>query len=299
VLYVGGFLAALAVLARERPEWIWQGLAIAFVFLALSCPVSFYFYYIRDMHPLSYRLYGIGQISHPILGAYVMALVVVWGAQFRPLGWWKCLLWGGLLLLALAFIVLGQSRGAMLALIIGICAMPLWGGGRVAWIGCISILIAAWVGYQLFEPLILQRGLSYRPEIFLASLEMVAQKPFMGLGIGSDYRVVTANYPEGFDHSHNGFTHVAIELGIMGVVLWVGLWMSAFRIAWNHRQSREGRLVLGSLVVSLVALQFDASSLWDTPRAEWFITWLPLALALALVARPQSARLRSACLVVS
>jgi hypothetical protein len=36
-------------------------------------------------------------------------------------------------------------------------------------------------------------------------------------------------------------------------------------------------------VFSSLAMQFDAASLTGTPRAEWFITWLPVALASVLV----------------
>ena len=171
--------------------------------------------------------------------------------------------------------------------------MPLLGGGRGTWICCLVLVIAAGVGYHTFEPLVLQRGLSYRPEIFLASVEMILRHPLQGIGIGTPYRVVTANYPAGFDHSHNAFTHVGIQLGFVGVALWAMAWAGAVWTAWQHRRSREGRLVLGSLIVSFVALQFDAASLWGTPRAEWFVTWLPLGLALALVACRQGDRLRT------
>ncbi|MDO9616638.1 MAG: O-antigen ligase family protein [Pseudomonas sp.] len=299
VLYIGIFLVSLALLSSQYPERVWQGLAVAFVGLALSCCVSIYLFYIRDMQPLSARLEGIGQVGHPILGAYVMALVVIWGARFKPSGVSQGFLWGVLMLFALAFVLLGQSRGAMLALIAGISALLLLRGGRFVWMGGIVLMVVCWVGYELFAPFILARGLSYRPEIFQASLDMVMQNPFLGLGIGTDYRVVTSNYPEGFDHTHNGFTHVAVELGVPGVILWIGLWLSAFHIAWQHRFSAGGRLVFGTLVVSLAALQFDAASLWGTPRAEWFVVWLPLALTLALIAQPHSVRLRSACIEVS
>lgn len=299
VFYVGFFLISLALLSSQHPERIWQGLAVAFVSLALACSASMYIFYIRDMQPLSARLEGVGQLGHPILGAYVMALVLIWGARFKPSGAWQNLLWGVLMLSALAFILLGQSRGATLALIAGIFILLLLRGWRAVWIGGAAIMFACWVGYELFAPFIRARGFSYRPEIFQASLGMFLQNPFLGLGIGTDYRVVTFNYPEGFDHTHNGFTHVAVELGLPGVILWVGLWFSAFRIAWQHRFSAEGRLVFGTLVVSLAALQFDAASLWGTPRAEWFVIWLPLALTLALIAQPHSARLRPACIEVS
>jgi O-antigen ligase len=299
VLYVGVFLVSLALLSFEHPERLWHGLAIASVGLALAGATSIYLFYFRDMQPLMARLYGIGQIGHPILGAYVMALVVIWGGRFKPSGVWPNVLWGALMLFALAFIFLGQSRGAVLALITGIFALLLLRGGRAVWLGGAAIGLLCWVGYELFAPLILARGLSYRPEIFQASLDMFLQNPFLGLGIGTDYRVVTFNYPEGFDHTHNGFTHVGVELGLPGVALWISLWLSALHIAWQHRFSAEGRLVFGTLVVSLAALQFDAASLWGTPRAEWFVIWLPLALTLALVAQPRSDKLRPVCIEAS
>lgn len=299
VLYVGVFLVSLALLSFEHPERLWHGLAIASVGLALAGITSIYLFYFRDMQPLMARLYGIGQIGHPILGAYVMALVVIWGGRFKPSGVWPNVLWGALMLFALAFIFLGQSRGAVLALITGIFALLLLRGGRAVWLGGAATGLVCWVCYELFAPLILARGLSYRPEIFQASLDMFLQNPFLGLGIGTDYRVVTFNYPEGFDHTHNGFTHVAVELGLPGVALWISLWLSALHIAWQHRFSAEGRLVFGTLVVSLAALQFDAASLWGTPRAEWFVIWLPLALTLALVAQPHSDKLRPVCIEAS
>lgn len=299
VLYVGVFLVSLALLSFEHPERLWHGLAIASVGLALAGATSIYLFYFRDMQPLMARLYGIGQIGHPILGAYVMALVVIWGGRFKPSGVWPNVLWGALMLFSLAFIFLGQSRGAVLALITGIFALLLLRGGRAVWLGGAAIGLVCWVCYELFAPLILARGLSYRPEIFQASLDMFLQNPFLGLGIGTDYRVVTFNYPEGFDHTHNGFTHVAVELGLPGVALWISLWLSALHIAWQNRFSAEGRLVFGTLVVSLAALQFDSASLWGTPRAEWFVIWLPLALTLALVAQPHSDKLRPVCIEAS
>jgi len=293
VLFVLLFLTGLVVLSSGRPHVVCKGLAIGFVGLALAAGAGIYVFYVRDMHLLVERLQGIGEVSHPILGAYVMAVATIWGLLTFPHGLARRLVWICLLLMLLSFIALGQSRGAMLALAMGIGCMPLLGGGRVAWICCLVLAIAAGAGYLAFEPLILERGLSYRPEIFMASLDMIMQHPLQGIGIGTPYRVVTANYPAGFDHSHNAFTHVGIQLGLVGVVLWGLIWASAVWTAWHHRRSREGRLVLGTLIVSFVALQFDAASLWGTPRAEWFVTWLPLGLTLALVARNQSDRLRT------
>ncbi|MCQ4304145.1 polymerase [Stutzerimonas frequens] len=282
VLYVGLFLGSFVLLALERPAFVWKGLGLAFVLLALSCPISIYLFYGLDTHPLHARLRGIGQAGHPILGAYVMALAVVWGLQCLPRIGWQRIVWGALLAMLMLFIALGQSRGAMLALGLAAISMPFWGGGRGGWLVFLSACLIALGGFFFFAPFILERGLSHRPDIFWSSVDMISAKPWLGLGIGADYRVVTAHFPRGADHSHNVFTHAAIELGMPGLVLWAALWLTAFKVAWGARHSREGRILLSSLLVSFVAQQFDAASLWGSPRAEWFVTWLPIGLAMAL-----------------
>lgn len=288
VLYVCLFLLGFLLLALERQALLWNGLCFAFVSLALSCPLSFYLFYVHDTNPLSARLLGIGEAGHPILGAYVMALAAIWGLQFFPRTIGRRLLWSLPMVALLLFVVLGQSRGAMLALGIAALTMPLWSRGRFVWLVSLFTCAIAVVGLVLFLPLILLRGLSYRPEIFVSSVEMIMQHPWLGQGIGADYRVVTPNFPDGFDHSHNAFTHSAILLGLPGLLLWSGLWLISFRLAWVERETREGRLVLSTLLVSFVASQFDAASLWGSPRAEWFVTWLPIGLSLALAVRRSS-----------
>ena len=68
------------------------------------------------------------------------------------------------------------------------------------------------------------RGVSYRPQILMASLQMIAEHPWRGLGLGGDYKV----FADGmyFDHAHNLFTHVAIELGLPGLLLWCAAWLA-------------------------------------------------------------------------
>lgn len=286
VFYVVLFLCAMTALGMARQQAIWKTLGVAFVFLALAFPVSFYLYYIVAMHDFNQRLWGIGQIGHPILGSYVMALAAVWGTRFCPAGWRARLLWGGVMVMAMSFVVMGQSRGALLAMVVGLCAMSLVSlERRYAWLGCAAVLVGVGVGFILFEPLLMSRGLSYRPDIFLESLAMIAQNPLLGMGIGADYRVVTDNYPAGFDHAHNSFTHTGIELGGPGLLLWVGIWLLAFLSIWGRCRTKEGQLVLGTLLVSIIALQFDTGSQWETPRAEWFVVWLPIGLVMALKAR--------------
>lgn len=136
-----------------------------------------------------------------------------------------------------------------------------------------------------YDLLIMQRGSSYRPEIFQVSLQMIAEHPWTGLGLGAFYRVEAAGLQ--FDHTHNMFTHVAVELGLPGMLLWVAVWLFTLGEIVRARSTPFGKLLLSLWVFSTLAMQFDAASLTGTPRAEWFISWLPVGLAMLLPgARP-------------
>ncbi len=291
IVYVMLFLVAFPLLQVVRPQAIGLLLRVATIGLALAALWSLYLHFYAHVRPFGERLGGIGEAAHPILGGYVMALAAVWGLQFIPRGLPLRLLWAGLLVLLFGFVVLTQSRGACLALLFSVLSMPLWSGGRRAWLIAGGIAVGALVGMLRFGSWFMERGVSYRPEIFAESVSMMLQRPWLGLGIGSDYHVVTANYPAGFDHSHNLLTHVGIELGLVGLLLWLAVWLCTLLAGWRERATLEGRLLLGSVILASVAVQTDAASIWGTPRAEWFLTWLPVGLALALVARAASVKM--------
>lgn len=72
------------------------------------------------------------------------------------------------------------------------------------------------------------------------------------------------NFSAGFDHAHNSFTHTGIELGGVGFLLWVGVWLLAFFFCMVQATNQRGQLALGTLLVAVVALQFDTGSQWET-----------------------------------
>jgi O-antigen ligase len=162
-----------------------------------------------------------------------------------------------------------------------ILAMPIWCRDRRSRIIAAAALIVAMLAFWLFESLVLARGASYRPQILLASLQMIAEHPWRGLGLGSHYTVFADG--QYFDHAHNLFTHVAIELGLPGLLLWAATWIAVLREAWKVRETLYAKGIIGIWLFSTLAMQFDAASLNGTPRAEWFISWLPIGLASVLV----------------
>ncbi|WP_444757256.1 O-antigen ligase family protein [Pseudomonas sp. A014] len=280
LVYILLFLMSFPLLAQMNASRVRLLLRVGGVLLAIAALISIYRFYLLAGKPLAMRLEGIGQISHPILGAYVigvMAVAMLYDVprdRFLQLGWVLALACMGV------FIALCQSRGAAIALLLTVLLAPFWMRERFSKLIAILALMASALTLYLFHDQAMQRGSSYRPEIFHAALQMISQHPWTGLGLGAFYRVEVPGME--FDHTHNLMTHVAVELGLPGMLLWLATWLFALREIWRARDTMLGKLVLGMWLFSTVAMQLDAASLTGTPRAEWFISWLPVGLAMML-----------------
>ncbi|TWS00461.1 O-antigen ligase family protein [Pseudomonas saxonica] len=278
--YIAVFVLSFPILANGRPERIVRLMQWAGLGLAASALIAIVRFYLVDGHPWVARLEGLGQLSHPILGAYAMGVAGILMLHWVPRQRAMQALWVVALGLLGLFVVLTQSRGAALALLLTVICMPLWRPDRRTVIISVLALLGAIAVFWYMQALVLERGASYRPEIFMGSLQMIREHPWTGLGLGADFTVKAVGIA--FDHSHNLFTSVAIELGLPGFLFWCIAWFSVFFYAWRARTTLLGQGVIGAWVFSMLAMQFDAASLMGTPRAEWFITWLPIALATLL-----------------
>jgi len=143
-----------------------------------------------------------------------------------------------------------------------------------------AAMLASGLGFYMLYNVITARGSSFRPEIFQSVLQMIGEHPWTGLGLGAEYKVSAAGLL--FDHSHNMFTHVAMELGLPGMLLWIAVWLFTLGEIVRARDTVLGKILLALWVYSTMAMQFDAASLTGTPRAEWFVSWLTVGLAMLL-----------------
>lgn len=280
LLYILVFLLAFPLLAQLGQARIRQLLLAGSALLAVAALVSVIHFYGMQAQPLLARLQGIGEISHPILGAYVIGSAVLFLLYLPPQQRGLQLLWLAALACLGAFAMLSQSRGAVLALVLTVILAPLWFRDRHSRVFSILAATATGLAFYLAYDLIAQRGSSYRPEIFHAVVDMIAAHPWTGLGLGAAYDVSAVG--KHFDHTHNMFTHIAVEIGLPGMLLWVLVWLYTLGEIVRARDTLFGKILLGFWVYSTLAMQFDAASLTGTPRAEWFISWLPVGLAMLL-----------------
>lgn len=229
--------------------------------------------------PVDRRLIGNGVMANANLAAAGMGAALLWLWPWKlPVRHQSVLKWLAIGALAL-FVVLTFTRSALLALFVALFVVVVCRGGRRAWMYAGLIGLLAVVGAAASLHVLLERGWSLRPEIFARSMTLFMQHPWRGLGQGSPFQLQAGN--EVLDHAHNMFIQLALELGLPGLLLWLGIWLALGWRAWRHRHEALGLLVLGLWVFGSVAVQFDLPYLLDSPRPGWLITWLPLGLSAA------------------
>jgi O-antigen ligase len=217
----------------------------------------------------------------------------------------------GVKVLALAGIVVAgiglgatQSRGGLIALaIMAVLALLFAPGARLRALGVIAASATTLLVYFTLNPEALERVGNVddegtgRSDLWRVGWRMVGDHP---LGVGLDnFRQVSADYalsPGGIERinqivdqpivAHNTFLQVLAELGLVGLVLYLGVIVAsalASRRAWRHF-SAAGRPQMALLAqLSVVALLgFMASSLFVTFTFSYRL-WALIGLGPALL----------------
>lgn len=252
-------------------------------FMALLASVYWIRTYWVEGAPWRFRVTGSWQLEHSILAAHVFGFFMVVLYHLKPVGRMGVLAWSVALWALAVYLVFAQSKGVWVALVAVVLLTPIWKRDRVYLV--LSMLCLAVVGGVLWcaPEFALQRGLSYRPELLREGFELLfSGNPFVGFGLGSSYRLYLASAAATFDHPHNLFLGIALQLGLIGLLLWGVAWLLLGVAAWCQRAEPLGGGLLGVWLFASLALLSDGVGPWVKPQEIWFLTWIPFGLALAL-----------------
>lgn len=175
------------------------------------------------------------------------------------------------LILSIIMLVLTQSRGALVAFAIAATALLVLRRWKIVIVlAILAILIAACVMRDTAiliataESLAVTNafnGLDNRIEIWSRAWYMVQDFAFTGIGMGSFEQVTEMLYPliitpPGVPHAHNLFLQVAVDLGVPGLIAWLGILITVIVSSWRAYRSADSTLrALGAgLLASQVAL---------------------------------------------
>jgi putative inorganic carbon (HCO3(-)) transporter len=132
-------------------------------------------------------------------------------------------------------------------------------------------------------------NLNTRLEIWSRAIYGIRDFPFTGMGVDMFRRIVPILYPlfivradVDIDHAHNQFLQAALDIGIPGLIAYVGVWLGSVYMLWTI-WGKTSSIWLRSLTIGFGAtlIGYFVFSLTDTIALggrPGFIFWLLLGL---------------------
>jgi tetratricopeptide (TPR) repeat protein len=197
-------------------------------------------------------------------------------------------------------LLLTVSRGALLGLALGVAIT-----GYLAWrrrttqrwrpaadLLFVALGIAAAVAgvFLLSRSTLLDNSITSRPQLWRWAMDLIADYPFTGSGLGSTM-MVHATYllilHVGFiPHMHNLFLQIGVEQGIPGIAAFLALLLLPMANLLMAYQRRGSLWLIGGAVVALsVLLVHGAVDAVPYHSRLAFVTFVPLGFALGVTPR--------------
>lgn len=280
-LYIFMLFVACALMAQRGCTRLLAALYLASV---VMIPVAAYalFDFARN-HSAGARLVGGGALGNPLLSSHLFGFF--------------CMLWLGRVMTASS----RQSLIALLPLVVLLLTLLATGSRTpilAATLAAGWLMICCWnkralmlaaLGTAsvaalllLYPESLLNRGTSYRLEIWQLALEQIRLHPWIGHGFGAPLAITIPGFNHPFSEPHSFFLGVLYYTGLIGALCWLLMHALALQACWQRR-SDIYFIIAGSLVVyGLGAGLAEGGGILSRPKEHWFLTWIPLVLVVAL-----------------
>lgn len=286
-LYILMFFVGCAAMATARAELIQRLLFTAsmFVVVAAVYNLAIHFY----SNPTKARLIGSGSLMNPLLTSHVLGFFCTyWMAHWVCIERHKYVAAISALILLAALIATGSRTPLLAVSITAVWLAIIWRQPK-AWLLLGVLVFCGLLTLALFPEKLTQRGLSYRPEIWLAGWQHLLESPWIGHGFNSELTLPVAAAGRSFFDPHNVELAVAIDLGIVGLTLWSLMYGCALLASLKNRTSPSFCIASALVICGLTAGMTEGSNFLPRPNENWFLIWIPLSLivALSLAKRPE------------
>jgi O-antigen ligase len=124
---------------------------------------------------------------------------------------------------------------------------------------------------------LMERGFSYRFDIWSQSLEIFMEKPLLGYGLGGDRPEIVLDIFS-VQHSHNIFLSNMLDAGLLGLFLLLSLFGLLFYWSLEYFKKTKNATFFCMVLFSFLANLVDGKSLLVSPDYQWIGFWLPVGL---------------------
>jgi O-antigen ligase/tRNA A-37 threonylcarbamoyl transferase component Bud32 len=285
LLFVGCYL-----LVRYRSEII-QPLLFAAALVGLIGTTHDLFLFARMYQP-GLRLIGGGAFDNPLLSSHMYGFYAAYWMSMSMICKRRHMLWLSLPALAIMFaaVISTGSRTPLVALTMA----ALW-LGYICWNRRSIVLLGALVAsgatvYVLFARMIIERGDSYRFEIWQLAVQKIADHPWIGHGYNANL-AIDPGVGVSFQEPHSFVLGVLYYVGVLGLLPWLFFQLWSLYSSWRNRLQPLFIIASTWLIFGIGAGLTEGGGIISRPKEHWFLLWIPLALIVALSINQRARRL--------
>jgi len=284
-LYALALFIALFQIQRHQPKQCFRALYISGL-LVLGTTLYALIQTLLTFTP-GYRMIGTGALSNPLLSSHLFGFFAVyWIVNTTHSRTSRNML---LQAIAASIMLIAVAATGSRTPFVALSLVTVWlcllrpNRRHLAFLTS-AALITTFILLVLAPANFLQRGLSYRPEIWHKALALIEQAPWIGHGYNSPLAITVDSLGITFSEPHNFALGVLYDLGAAGLAPWLLMQALVLWTGWRHRQDYRFVLVSALMVYGLGAGLTEGGGILSRPKEHWLLIWIPLALMASLSA---------------
>ncbi len=298
VLYILCFMASTVYLVNRDKDFL-RRLLVLFCWVAAVVSTAYpVYFFARNPFP-ELRLTGYWLLRNPIGASsiYGVAFISCLYLVYEKRGPKDRLIYASLALPIFLYMLMAQSRGPLAALV---AAMLFWqaiifsrsgikrglSGRFTVLLVSVLLVLAATIFFvpEFYQYFILERGLSYRVEIWGLFWERISSAPWFGHGMNADCNTVVSDGTL-FNHPHSAYVATLYFGGVAGLAIHLSMIACCVLTSFRIENRFERFLIVCSTLFGALCLATDGQILIQHPKAFWFFFWFPVALCAAYETR--------------
>ena len=135
----------------------------------------------------------------------------------------------------------------------------------------------------LFPEYLMQRGTSYRFEIWGESLRLIFERPVFGYGLENKLVINIQELPFSLSDTHNVFLQIAYSSGAIGLAIFLVFLCTLFYFVIKYKYVPDIVIAATLVVYGLSAGLTEGGGILSRPGAYWFKFWFPISYLLAVI----------------
>lgn len=190
--------------------------------------------------------------------------------------------------------ILTHSRGPIGSMLIACLIIFLTNHWSIKW-KIVTLAIAATFSIALLYLMQssfgadIERGQSYRLDLWKGFIEQVKVHPILGFGAGTQVPIYApGEFTNEWRHYHSVYIGSLVELGMIGLLMHLALCASVLKAGWDYRHNLHARIALILFIYTMMIGITFGQGIITRSNVQWILFWLPVIILSAIEIRRNS-----------